>query len=142
MYIDFLNVVMEKLPQTSKLCLILGATKFFDDKTKIELHKNLNDAIVAYADKNERVKYVKIDDCVESKSDFTNQINHFKKIVYYKLSQHIIKVIGENDDSSIQPVSKVFVVLDSFAWWFSRRMKEGSALKSCLRKFYRKLKGK
>lgn len=141
-YLCFLDTALEKLPKKTKLCLILGATLYHEDKETIKRHELLNQAIVTYSSNHPRVKYVKIDDCLTGRHDYTNWINHFKKIVYYRLSQKIIACINQDGEYGLQQVSRNFVFLDSIAWWISRKMREGSFLKTQLRRIYRRLKGK
>lgn len=133
-YIYFLDHVLKKLPSRTRICLILGATKWFDDELMIKRHSLLNDAVIQYAQKEPRVRFVKIDDCIENSQDFTNQINHFKRIVYYRLAQQIIQCIGK--DSGIKSASRTKVIFDSFVWKVSRQLSEGFVKRS-LRKIYR-----
>ena len=133
-YISFLDCVLKELPLKTRICLILGATKLFDDEVSIKRHSLLNDAIIQYSRKEPRVRFVKIDDCIESRSDFTNQINHFKRIVYYRLAQQIIQCVGR--DSGLKSASRTKVFIDSFVWKVSRQLSEGF-VKRFLRKIYR-----
>ena len=137
-YVDFLNAVLSKLPAKTRLCLILGATKYHEDEVKVRLHRALNDAVKAYAVSHPQICYVELDDCIEGRDDYGNQINHFRRIVYYRLSQKIVKVLS---GEGLQSTAKLFVWLDGLAWWISRHMKEGGELKALLRRAYRWAKG-
>ena len=140
-YLSFLDNASDRLPGQTKLCLILGATKSHEDEMKVRLHRELNNAIKSYAENHPRIRYVELDNCIESREDYTNQINHFKKIVYYRLAQEIIRVVGESKGKGLQNTSRFFVYLDGIAWWMSRHMKEGGGIKTFLRKAYRRVKG-
>ena len=63
-------------------------------------HKRLNDLVRQWADGKERVFLLDINAHIRGQSDFTNNINHYNKEIYYKLSKDLIDVI--NLDSGTQ----------------------------------------
>ncbi|MBP5398199.1 MAG: HAD-IIIC family phosphatase [Bacteroidales bacterium] len=140
-YLSFLDTVLPLLPEKTKLCLILGATKYHEDEVKVRLHRELNEAIKSYSASHPRVRYVELDACVMGRGDYTNQINHFRREVYYRMSQEIVKVLSGEGVVGLKNAAKVFAWLDGFAWWVSRHMKEGGWIKTALRRAYRKAKG-
>lgn len=95
-YIHFLEQCLACLPQKTTLCLILGPTCIYEgNEHNKAFYANLNDAIVNFAQTHTRIRYVKIDDCIHDKSDFTDALTHFASRVYYEIAQQMICIIQD-----------------------------------------------
>ncbi len=113
-YIENINVLLKKLPQETTLCLMLGSETPYLANTKKSYenrhiyHKELNDAIRLFAKQNERVLLLDFNDFIKGQDDFTDNINHFQRRVYFEISQkaneYIEKILGEKvrQKSSLQ----------------------------------------
>ena len=113
-YVGFLGKCLQWLPEKSHLCLILGATRIYDDDEETrQLHLRLNEAIKAYSKGHPRISYIEIDDCVHDKSDFAGDINHFSTRVYYELAQRIIGVIHDVTGQEIGTYSSTMAHFDN-----------------------------
>lgn len=114
MYLSFLDKCMKWLPQKTHLCLILGATKIYDDDEEVRMsHLRINEAVKAYSMDNSRVCFVEIDDCIHDKSDFAGDINHFSTRVYYELAQQMIGVIHTVTGKEIGSYSSTMAHFDN-----------------------------
>ena len=124
-YVNFLQNCLNWLPEKTHLCLILGATKCFDgaevEKSK---HKALNDAIIMFAKRHERISYIEIDNCVHDSSDFADGINHFSTRVYYEIAQAMIRIIEQRTGKQVQSYSSSMVVIDGMILKIRRGLKK------------------
>lgn len=108
MTIRNLSDILEHLAPDAKLILLLGCEMPYEANTQEAYvgrhlyHKLLNDQVRNWARDNERVILLDINDYVLSQDDFTNNINHYTKQIYYKLSQKLIEIINENNSSKLR----------------------------------------
>lgn len=104
--VDNLRVIFEKLQKHTKLVLILGSEIEYKDNLqqayadRHKFNKKLNDLVRSWASQEQRLKILDVNKFIESQEDFTNNINHFTKLVYYRMSQELIEIVG---DSSLKP---------------------------------------
>ncbi len=140
-YLKFLQNCIQWLPKRTNLCLILGATKFYqgneDEEEEKRKHQILNDEIKVFANKQPRVHYIAIDDCIRDASDFAGGLNHFSTRVYYEIAQAMIRVLREVTGMQVESYSSGMVRIDSVI------MKVRKGLKRLMRpegKLYEKMK--
>jgi FkbH-like protein len=123
-YIVFLQKCLEWLPTSTTLCLILGATQHYNDMADVvQRHKNLNNAIVAFAKANPRIQYISLDDCIDDSSDYADGINHFSSRVYYNLAQKMIYVIRQVTGVEVQSFSSKILYADKIILKIRQRLK-------------------
>ncbi len=123
-YIVFLQKCLEWLPTSTTLCLILGATQHYNDMADVvQRHKNLNNAIVAFAKANPRIQYISLDDCIDDSSDYADGINHFSSRVYYNLAQKMIYVIRQVTGVEVQSFSSKILYADKIILKVRQRLK-------------------
>lgn len=102
MTIRNLTDILEHLASDAKLILLLGCEMPYEANTQEAYmgrhlyHKLLNDQVRNWAQGQERVILLDINDYVQSQDDFTNNINHYTKKIYYKLSQKLIEIINQD----------------------------------------------
>lgn len=125
MYVTFLQNCLNWLPADTSLCLILGATKLFDGQEDVkERHLLLNTAVKTFAKDHPRVKYVDIDDCINDRSDFVGEINHFSSRVYFEIAQKIITVIQSVTGKQLESYSSKMVLVDNLTLKVRRILKK------------------
>lgn len=138
MYVSFLQNCLNWLPEETSLCLILGATKLFDEQEDVkERHLLLNTTVKAFAQDHPRIKYVEIDDCINDPSDFAGEINHFSSRVYYKIAQKIIAVIQSVTGKKLESYSSKMVLVDNLTMQVRKVLKKLISPESAV---YRKFK--
>lgn len=119
-YINNLNLLLEKLPKTTKICLLLGSEipylkntkKAYEDRHLV--HKEFNNALRIFAKNNSRILLLDFNDFIKSQHDFTDNINHFQRRVYYdicqKANEYIETILGEKvkNKSHLQKVKEQY----------------------------------
>ena len=133
---------LQWLPEKTRLCLILGATRFFEGAEK-ERHQKLNDAIKEFATTHPRIKYIEIDNCASDASDFEGGINHFSSRVYYRIAQEIIRVVKDATGDSLSSYSSRIIAWDNMIQVVRSRIrhiaKKDSATYKILKQAYNKV---
>lgn len=143
-YLDFLENCLEWLPEKTTLCLILGATRFIDERNMVGIrHKRLNDAIKDFAGNHPRIRYIEVDDFIIDASDYLDGINHFSARVYYGIARAIAHTISETTGQSVTTRQHGTVRFDSLVLRLRKRltsfMKPGSAVYRPLKAVYERL---
>ena len=138
MYSSFLSKCLVWLPKQTTLCLILGATSFFegDDAQRIR-HQELNDAVKSLAIKNSRIKYIELDDCIHGVDDFSGGLNHFSAQVYFELAQSMLSVIRDVTGREVSSYSSTIVLFDRIVLWVRSLMTRHISSSS---RWYRRMK--
>ena len=97
------------------MCIILGTTyPHKGQKEWAEEHKKLNQVVITLAEKESRLKYIAIDDIIQSENDFMDEsLNHFTARVYFEIAQKMGKIIQECTGISIKSYSKHILLFDS-----------------------------
>lgn len=144
MYVSFLEKCLHWLPEKTHLCLILGATKLFRGaEGQKQRHRNLNEAILAFAKENPRIKCIELDDCIHDSSDFVDGLNHFSARVYYELAQRMIQIIQSVTGKSIKSYSSRIVIIDKWILGIRKVLKKwvrnDSAIYKKMKAFYNRI---
>ncbi|MBO6082093.1 MAG: hypothetical protein J6P46_03600 [Bacteroidales bacterium] len=114
MYVSFLQMCLEWLPEETSICLVLGATRGFDGQEKVkQRHQGINEAVKAFAMNHPRIKYIEIDDCINGPSDFEGGINHFSSRVYFEIAQRLIAVIQSVTGKRLGSFSSIMIPVDN-----------------------------
>lgn len=107
-YIQNIETLLKKINPKAKICLILGsetpyiANKFKTYENRDRVHKQFNDALKKFAQTSNRVLLLDINKFIHNQNDFTNNIDHFQRRVYYELSQEANKFIEETLGGKLQ----------------------------------------
>ena len=114
-------MLLQKLPQTTKLCLMLGselpymANSQKSYENRHVFHKEMNEALRLFAHNNDRILLLDFNEFIHNQNDFTNNINHFQRRVYYEISQkaneYIEQVLGEKltKKNSLKKMKEIYV---------------------------------
>ena len=100
-YVENLEKLMAKISPKTHLCLILGSEVPYEGKTtpaylgRAERHIKFNNAIRQFARGNNRIHLLNITDYIEGQESFTDNINHFQRKVYFRMSQRVSEIIAE-----------------------------------------------
>lgn len=57
-------------------------------------HKELNSKVRKWAMEMDKVEIIDVNEFIHSQDDFTNNINHFNRSIYYKISQKIVSIVS------------------------------------------------
>jgi len=94
-----------------KLILVLGSeTEFVNNKQEAYndrhlYNKELNALIRNLAETRPNIQLLDVNKFINCQEDFTNNINHFNKNIYFKMSQELIALI--NNESDAIKISKI-----------------------------------
>ncbi len=102
----------------TKLILTLGSEMAYESNNqpayndRHEYHKELNTLIKQAFSNNERVSFLDVNDFLKGQSDFTGNINHFTRRIYFELANSlIIKLNSDNSSLRIKSPSKRLLML-------------------------------
>lgn len=101
-----LKKIFENLSMDTILILNLGSEIPFLNNTQEAYkgrevyNKELNMLVRRWAEDNTRVRIIDTNDYLHNQKSFTNNINHFSKEVYYKISSKLIEIINEYDNDN------------------------------------------
>lgn len=130
-----LDSILKFIGDQTKLILLLGSEHEFT-KTCPESfrnrhieHKNMNNAIRAWAVDKPNVILMPYDKYITNSSDFIDTINHFTKRVYYELAVDLMEVFNSNRNVGIKVKGKSFMV-------FSTIVQKLRVLKSAIWKLF------
>jgi FkbH-like protein len=119
--------IYEHLNPRAKLMLILGSEIDFDKNVQPTYanrhlyHQIINQKIRVWAQKHSNVYSLDVNEWVKDQSFFTNNINHFKREIYYQLSRKILDVI--NQDHCITGKSRTYFTIENFIQRLGRYIK-------------------
>ena len=100
MIIEHVQILLSKLPPSTKICYILGSETPFEKNVQPNyegrhlLYREINQRMRAYAAKNDRVQLIDVNEFIRGQEDFTNNINHFHRRVYYEIATKANEFIG------------------------------------------------
>lgn len=113
-YEEFLLWCLGKLPQSTTLCIILGATLSLPyTQTIAKRHKQINEVVMKIAAANPRLRYINVDDFIKSERDITDSINHYQTRIYYEIAQEMLHIIKDSTGQQVTGVNKNYIVFDS-----------------------------
>lgn len=103
--IENYKLLLEKVSSRAKVCFLLGSEIPFEKETNTnyfgreKIYKKINDLIKEWSKTNNRVLYISFNDYIKGQEDFTNNINHFQRRVYYaaatKANEYISALTGD-----------------------------------------------
>lgn len=99
--------IYAKLSPSTVLILVLGSeTPFEGEKQEVNADKHiyntkLNALIRKWAEGKSNVHLIDVNKIIKGQGDFTNTITHFKKRVYFEMSQMVIQIINGSSKQSL-----------------------------------------
>ena len=99
-FIENVKSLLSKLPDKTSVCFLLGSetpykrNKSLSYSKREEYHKELNKLLRDFASINPRVYLIDINDYINSQDDFTNNINHFQRRIYFAVSKKANEIIS------------------------------------------------
>lgn len=117
-----LSLIKDAMAPDSVLILLLGSEMPFENNQqeaytdRHDYHKKLNSAVRSWAQSQSNVFLVDTNLYLRDQNDFTNNINHFSKEIYFKISQDLIQLINENCSANIRahtPIGKLLATWKS-----------------------------
>jgi len=111
-----LEYIRSHLPQDCILVIMLGGELYYQKNTyeaykdRHIVHKQINDAVRAYAERVTGVRLMDVNKYLVDQSSFYDHFNHYIKPVYYKLAEELVNIVNECTGSQISETSKLKMV--------------------------------
>ena len=100
-YITNLESILSIVSKDTHICLLLGSDKpFLNERNDAYLDRHLyyralNELLREFVKTHKRVHLIDFNDYIKGQSDFTDNINHYKRHVYYEAARDANKIILE-----------------------------------------------
>lgn len=84
--------LLSKVPSTTKVCFILGSEIPFEKNTQKNyngrhlINREINNLFRELSKVDDRIILIDVNDYIRGQEDFTNNINHFHRRVYYEIA--------------------------------------------------------
>lgn len=114
--VENLEYIRSHLPQDCILVIMLGGELYYQKNTyeaykdRHIVHKQINDAVRAYAERVTGVRLMDVNKYLVDQSSFYDHFNHYIKPVYYKLAEELVNIVNECTGSQISETSKLKMV--------------------------------
>lgn len=119
--VENLKIIFAHIQPKAHLILVLGSEMEYKKNTKVAYanrhlyNKKLNSLVREWAkDKAGRVHLIDVNNYIDGQESFTNNINHFVRIVYYKMSNDIVRLINENSQITLAKNSIIKVLINDY----------------------------
>lgn len=109
-----------KVGSHAKVCYILGSEISFEKNTQKNyedrhlIYKEINQLFRAYAKNDDRMLLIDINDFLHGQQDFTNNINHFHRRVYYEIATKANEYIEASLRTKLQQKGKFYLYWKDF----------------------------
>lgn len=106
--INNIDTIYSNINKDANLVLVLGSEREYTKNDKEAYadrhlyHKQLNDLVKIWLKDKERVSLLDINEIATTESDYTNNINHFSRSVYFAMSNKLISIIEENSGQKLK----------------------------------------
>ena len=110
----------------AKLCLILGSELPFEKNTQKSyenrhlFYKQLNGLLRDYAKTESRLYLLDLNEFIHDQEDFTDNINHYKRAIYYKAAQDANKITAQSTNINVKNNNKLYL----YQWLIVRKLKD------------------
>lgn len=117
--IENLGKIYNNINPTAHLVLVLGSETEYKNNNQLayvdrhSYHKELNDMVRKWQQNKDRVHLLDVNEFIKGQSNFTNNINHFNRETYYKMSKKLVGIIKSTGSISIKQNSKAFLWLEN-----------------------------
>lgn len=141
-YVDNLEFLLKKISPKAKLCIMLGCEKAYEGEISTaylqrELyHQQMNKAIHSFAKDNNRVLLIDWTDFVKSQKDFTDNINHYQRYIYYQASIAASGIIRQVLGRKIKKINIFKRTLSYIGKKYTNRINRDSKLYPIIRDVY------
>lgn len=117
--IENIKLLLSKISHKAKVCYLLGSETPFLKNTQKNyenrhlIYKEINTLIREYSKTNNRVLYIDFNDYIRGQEDFTNNINHFQRRVYYEVATKANEYISNLTGEKLQQKSRFYLFYKS-----------------------------
>lgn len=107
--------LLERVNPQTKICYMLGSETPYEKNTQDNycdrhlVYKAINDRFRRLADENDRVLLIDFNEFIRGQEDFTNNINHFQRRIYYQIASKANEYIGLVTGEKLEQKSKLYL---------------------------------
>lgn len=118
-YLENLKLILKIISPQTHICLLLGSeTPFlkeqFDGYVDRHLYyKEINNLLREFALTNNKVHLIDFNDYIKDQSDFTNNINHFQRHIYYQAALKANEIITTITGKKVKQKGLLYLYLTS-----------------------------
>lgn len=113
--LENIKLLLSHISPKAKVCYLLGSETPFLKNTQKNyenrhlIYKEINTLIREYSKINNRVLYIDFNDYIRGQEDFTNNINHFQRRVYYEVATKANEYISNLTGERLQQKSRFYL---------------------------------
>lgn len=113
--VDNLEEIYRHINPQAVLILVLGSETKYENNSQSayedrhEYHQKLNAAVRAWKAGKDRVQLLDVNRHITGQSDFTNNINHFARSVYYNMSNDLVSIIEATGGGKLKKNNALWV---------------------------------
>jgi len=107
--------LLKKVNPHTKVCYMLGSEIPYEKNTQKNyegrhlVYKAINDLFREYAKQENRLLLIDLNTIIRGQQDFTNNINHFHRRVYYEIASKANEYIGSVTGEKLEQKSKLYM---------------------------------
>lgn len=113
--LENIKTLLQKINPKAKVCLLLGSETPYKKNSqknydgRHSTYKKINDLIREYAKSDSRILIIDLNDYIRDQSDFTDNINHFKRRIYFEVATKANEYIFQLSGSKLNQKSKFYL---------------------------------
>jgi FkbH-like protein len=113
--LDNAKELLKRVSPNSRVCYILGSEIPFEMNTQKNyedrhlVYKEINQLFRAYAANDDRMLLIDVNDFLRGQQDFTNNINHFQRRVYYEIATKANEYIKVSLNSRLKQKNRLYL---------------------------------
>ncbi len=112
-----INTVVNKNKNTIVVIVLLPELAYNGDSNfegKEILHKRINDLINERFANNQSVRLLDVNQFIKRQSDYFDNINHYSKLVYYKMAKQLISYMTKDGEIVLSTKPKLIAIFENF----------------------------
>lgn len=106
------RTIFERMSSRAHLILVLGSETPFKGNQQPAyndrdlFHRELNTLIRNFANHNERIGIIDVNNYITGQESFVDNINHFKREIYYKMSADLVEIINSSGGNGLRELTE------------------------------------
>lgn len=120
-YVEQLKTVLSKIAPSAIVCVMLGSETPREEKERKPYenrhldHIAFNKALRQFASENDRLKLIDLNEFIHGQNDFTNNINHFQRRVYFDVAKKANEYIALATGEKVVQKGKLYLLREDIA---------------------------
>jgi hypothetical protein len=142
--VEQVGEVLKKVSPNTKLCYFLGSETPFEKNSQPNyddrhlVYRQINEQMRRIAATNDRVLLIDFNDFIRGQEDFTNNINHFQRRVYYEAAMKANEFIAREKGEKLSSRSRLYLWKQRVADYIGKTGFFQSKFYSMLKRFLNK----